>query len=115
MTNNNNDNYDKHIEDLTIRVNNITDNQNKISFFSKLKNINKYVYMSVIPVIITIIIILIKPKFLTKKVKDEKSYTENIVLDYTKVIIMLIIILALVFGSYYLISSKFKKLLTSSS
>lgn len=115
MTNNTNENYDKHIEELTNRVNSITETQNKSSFFSKLKNINKYVYMAVIPVIITIVLILTKPKFLTKKVKDEKTHKENIVLDYTKVMILLIIMIALVFGSEYLITTKFKKSVTSSS
>ncbi len=112
---NNNENYDKHIEDLTNRVNNITETQNKTNFFTKLKNINKYVYMAVIPVIITIILILIKPKFLTKKVKDEKTKKENTVLDYTKIIIMLIIMIVLVFGAEYLINTKFKKSIASSS
>jgi hypothetical protein len=112
---NNNENYDKHIEDLTNRVNSITETQTKTSFFTKLKNINKYVYMAVAPVIITIILILIKPKFLTKKVKDEKTKKENTVLDYTKIIIMLIIMVALVFGADYLINKKFKKSIASSS
>lgn len=115
MTNIEQQNYDKQIEDLTTRVNNITDTQTKISFFSKIKNINKYVYMIGIPVIITIILLLIKPKFLTKKVKDVKTGKENVVIDYTKIIIFLIIMIALAFGTDYLINKKFKKSITSSS
>ena len=88
---------------------------NAFKTYNKIKNINKYVYIIGIPIIITIILLIIKPAFLTKKVKDEKSEKEHKVIDYTRVLIVLIIMLALSFGTDYLIAKKFKKSVTSSS
>ena len=88
------ENYDIRLKNLTQEVNKVSDEKNLSFVFAKKIN-NIYIYTLIIPVIITIIIIFIKPSFITYKnnINDKEviSYKKLFITFFILVIITVII------------------------
>ena len=93
------ENYDTRLKNLTNEVNKISDEKSLSSVFTRKIN-NIYIYTLVIPIIITIILILLKPSFIMYKNK----INEPVVISYKKlsiVFIVLVVITIIVNYAYF--------------
>jgi hypothetical protein len=107
------ENYDTRLNELTRQVNSITNNNvnNSNTFFSNISNSIKsnYLYIYVgIPIIIFIILIILKPKFIMKEIKDEKTFFIDNKINYSVVFIIIFVIL-IIETVYYFINNINKK------
>lgn len=84
------ENYDTRLKNLTNEVNKVSDEKSLSSVFTRKIN-NIYIYSLAIPVIITIILILLKPSFIMYKNK----INEPEVISYKKLAIVFFILVVI--------------------
>lgn len=108
------ENYNIRLNELTRQVNSIT-NINNInspsSFFSNITNVinSNYLYIYAgIPVVVFILLIIIKPKFIMKEIKDEKTFFIDKKINYSIIFIIIFIIL-IIETVYYFVNNVNKK------
>ena len=85
-----NENYDIKLENLTQKVNKITNDKTYFSpnlFYRKINNV--YIYSFIIPIFLTFLLAIIKPGFLMYK-KDDKY-----LINFTKLFIIFFILIIL--------------------
>lgn len=87
------ENYDIRLKNLTNEVNKVSDEKSLSSVFTRKIN-NIYIYTLVIPVIITIILVLLKPSFIMyKKINEPEviSYKKLAIVFFILVVITIIL------------------------
>jgi hypothetical protein len=106
-----NDDYNNRLQQLTKQVNDITGNNKQANFLpsflpSKINSL--YVYIG-IPIILFFVLLISRPSFILSEIKDEKTFFITKKINHIKLSLVLIFIIGLEVGFYFIINMKNSK------